>query len=164
MGTQKNKAVAARRREQLRRRRQRERNRGKTPDQAFVRSSAPRVTPESVEFVPMVPRRVGGALRIGWHVNYEGKRAGKVTIQYNENDRKAEKGSIYVHLNKASRGRGIGTIAFRRASEMSGSDEVTATIAKKNIASRIAAERAGFAEAGRAASGELVLKWRKRKR
>jgi L-amino acid N-acyltransferase YncA len=146
-----------RRRDQERRRRAQKRI-----ERPFVRSSEPRVTPERVNFISMQPTRVRGVRRVAWQVTYDGKRAGTVAILCHERDGRIFKASIDVQLNKSSRGRGIGTVAFRRASELSGFDQVFAIIAKKNLASRIAAARAGFVEMSGEPSGELVLVWRRK--
>ena len=70
--------------------------------------------------------------------------------------------SITVELNEASRGRGIGTLAFRGASELSGLEEVYATMRKSNIGSRIAATRAGFTVLEDKPGKEVVLVWRRK--
>jgi RimJ/RimL family protein N-acetyltransferase len=70
--------------------------------------------------------------------------------------------SITVELNELSRGRGIGTIAFAKASELSGLKEIYATMRKSNIASQIAATRAGFKVLEDRPGKELILVWRRK--
>jgi RimJ/RimL family protein N-acetyltransferase len=150
-------AAARRRRDRERRRRE------KAPSKPFVRSTAPRAQPDAVEFLPMRSARVQGVRRIGWQLLHQGRRAGTVSILCYEENGQVVKGSIDVQLNAKSRGRGIGTIAFRRASELSGLPEVFACIRKNNIASRIAAERAGFKPTVDQPSAELNMVWRRPK-
>lgn len=51
---------------------------------------------------------------------------------------------LNIKINKPMRGRGIGSAAYRKACQKSRLDHVYAHIAKKNVASQRAAERAGF--------------------
>ena len=56
-----------------------------------------------------------------WHVFYNGRPAGRVFIVVQKPDSDDDPdASITVELKEASRGRGIGTLAFRKASELSG--------------------------------------------
>ena len=76
-----------------------------------------------------------------WHVFYRGNRAGKVNINYD-----GKEASINVQLNKAYQGLGIGKAAFYLACKMSSHNIVYACIRKNNLASKKAAEAAGFIE------------------
>jgi hypothetical protein len=137
------------------------------PRKKFRRSTARRASTDDVELRPGKSKTATtlpeGAARLFWHVFHKGSRAGRAFIvALNPESKDHPDASITVELNEASQGRGIGTIAFRRASELSGYIEVSASIKKSNIASKIAASRAGFEiledEPGRA----LVMVWRKR--
>jgi Acetyltransferase (GNAT) domain len=112
----------------------------------YVPSNAPKVRDEEVELIEGVGTRRTGAGAGGryWHVRCRGDRAGRAYINYHETEAGSPRPSITVELNERSRGRGIGTIVFRRASELSGYDEVYASVRKSNTASRKALERAGF--------------------
>jgi RimJ/RimL family protein N-acetyltransferase len=101
--------------------------------------------------------------RLYWHIFCNGKRAGRAFIVVQDAGSPRPDASITIELNAASRGRGIGTVAFRKASELSGYTEVYASIAKGNIASRIAAERAGFTALPESPNRELVMVWRRPK-
>ncbi|NOU99481.1 GNAT family N-acetyltransferase [Paenibacillus planticolens] len=92
-----------------------------------------------------------------WHIYYIDNRAGHVVI---EKKSKETFPLITVMLNKKNQGKGIGTIAFRRACELSTYQIIYANISKKNIASLVAAERAGFKIVKISRSGQLVLRWR----
>ena len=153
-------AAAARLRAQRRRAAERLRQQRKR-EFPFVRSTASRVAPDSITLVPMRSMKTGtAARRLGWFVQCEGQRAGRVTVVRQEHPTRLQ-GKIDVQLNQHSRGRGIGTVAFRRASELSGCDEVFAIIAKSNTASWLAATRAGFVRIADDSSGELCLVWTK---
>jgi RimJ/RimL family protein N-acetyltransferase len=103
---------------------------------------------------------VEGRKRLYWHIHNAGKRAGHVSIDCRESQGRPKDASIDIFLNKQSRGRGIGTIAFRQACELSGLPEVFASIRKSNVASRIAAQRAGFVPLHDEPSGELLMIWK----
>lgn len=127
-----------------------------------MRSGAPRVDPAEVQLIAgRVIILKGGGKRLYWHVFHAGKHAGHVSIDYHGTFGNPQDASIDVQLNKRSQGRGIGTLAFRRACELSGLPEVLASIRKGNHASRIAAERAGFFPLDEQPSGELLMVWRR---
>ncbi len=96
-----------------------------------------------------------------WHIYLGTVRVGRVLINRVEIGPFAPHASITVELNKASRGQGIGTIVFHRACELSRYNEVYASIRKGNIASRIAAERAGFKPVENWKGRELYMIWRR---
>ena len=124
----------------------------------FVRSLAERATTSQVDLKPGKPTTIDGRLRLYWHVYFKGHKAGHVAIDHPVEDGNSQ-ASINVHLNKLHRGFGIGSIAFRQACELSGLHEVLASIRKSNIASRIAAERAGFVEISGTPGRELLMIW-----
>lgn len=124
-----------------------------------MRSLEPRAGDADVELVPATSRRrTFGAGRYYWHIYHGGKRAGQVCVVQATADCHA---SITVELNLKSRGRGIGTIAFRRAAELSGYSTVYASLRKGNTASRIALERAGYHPQEERAGAELCMVWRR---
>lgn len=69
---------------------------------------------------------------------YQEKRAGFVEIT------KTEPYKLNIKINKPMQGKGIGTAAIKKACKKSKLPYVTAHIAKKNIASQRAVEKAGF--------------------
>lgn len=111
-----------------------------------MRSAEPRVSEDEVSFLPGKGTPGKGSEPGGhyWHLYVRGVRAGRAYINYHESTEGEPRPSITVELNRPSRGRGIGTIAFRKAAELSGYDRVFAAVAKKNIASHTALERAGY--------------------
>lgn len=134
------------------------------PKKPFVPSSEPRATEADVsldEGKGGTPRTGGGPGGRFWHVRYRGVTAGRAYINYHETEAGDPRPSVTVMLNKQSQGRGIGTIAFRKAAEGSQYDEVYATVTKKNIASRNALERAGFRPVEGWTGAEMYLVWKR---
>lgn len=129
-------------------------------ERRFVRSAAKRATPNDVVLVPGRTTKIENVQRFYWRVTHLGKTVGHVSISFVARG-KAVDSSIDVQLNRKSRGRGIGTIVFLRACELSGLPEVLASIRKGNIASRLAATRAGFVPLESQPSGELLMIWRR---
>jgi RimJ/RimL family protein N-acetyltransferase len=129
-------------------------------EKPFARSAGPRATEKNVELVAGRAKAVPGGKRLLWHIFHRGRRAGRVSIYCVRRGERID-ASIDVQLNQRSRGHGIGTIAFRRAAHDSGLPEVLASIRKSNVASRVAATRAGYVPLENQPSGELVLIWRR---
>ena len=135
---------------------------GPIPNKPFRRSKEPRARRDEVSLVEGRSTKPKSFRRY-WHVFYNGRPAGRVFIVVQKPDSEDDPdASITVELNEASRGRGIGTLAFRKASELSGFKKVYATMRKSNIASRIAATRAGFRSPRSEPGKELVLVWRQK--
>jgi len=112
--------------------------------------------------VVLSPGRSTSKSRRLWHIFHQGKPAGRVFIVAQDPDSETQPdASITVELNEASRGRGIGTIAFLKASELSEFREVYATMRKSNVASRIAASRAGFQVIEDEPNKEVIMVWRR---
>lgn len=135
----------------------------RTPQKPFVPSAEPRASEAEVELVEGkgTPKHGGGPGGRYWHIQYQGERAGRAYINYHETEDKEPRPSITVELNQPTRGRGIGTIAFRRAAELSRYDEVYATVRKSNTASRVALERAGYRPVEGWEGAELYLVWKR---
>jgi len=83
----------------------------------------------------------GGAY---WHIHAGAKRAGYVYIAMSDKRPFGQHAEIQIQINKDQQGRGIGRLAYRLACEESGHDVVYAHMRKSNVASRRAAEAAGF--------------------
>ncbi len=69
--------------------------------------------------------------------------------------------SIQIQLNTTVHGRGIGRIAYQAAVNDSGFDEVYAHMRKSNLASRKAAEHAGFTEVTEVPTAQLLMRWQR---
>jgi RimJ/RimL family protein N-acetyltransferase len=118
--------------------------------------------PFAPEQVRLVPTR-GGKGRGGdvggeaWRIEADGKRAGVVFINLVEEEPIGRHASIQIYLNAASRGRKIGRIAYRKACEASKYGTVYAHMQKANVASRRAAEEAGFIDVSPPGLVQLIL-------
>ncbi|MDX6406593.1 MAG: hypothetical protein QOH70_4048 [Blastocatellia bacterium] len=97
-----------------------------------------------------------------WHIEVAKKRAGNVFINVIKDDFFGEHPSIQIHLNQSARGRQIGRVAYRLACEQSGYDSVYAHMRKSNIASRRAAEEAGFEVIHNERIPQLSMKWQRK--
>jgi hypothetical protein len=95
-----------------------------------------------------------------WHVFAQGHRVGCVFINRHRNER-GERPSLQIFLSASARGKGYGRVAYRLACEQSGYDEVYVEMRKSNIASRKAAEAAGFVVDAAGAGHQLAMVWRR---
>lgn len=98
----------------------------------------------------------GGAY---WHIYVDGTRAGHIYVNVIDEPPVGEHASIQIQVNAAQQGRGIGQVAYRVAAEDSGHQTVYAHMRKSNVASRKAAERAGFAVVDNPEVAQLLMKW-----
>jgi RimJ/RimL family protein N-acetyltransferase len=134
------------------------------PKKPFVPSDEPRAVDADIELIEgksSSTKTGGGPGGCFWHVRFRGAPAGRAYINYHESESGEPRPSVTVMLNQQSQGRGIGTLAFRRAAELSPYSEVYATLAQKNVASRIALERAGFQTVEGWTGGELYMVWKR---
>jgi len=99
-----------------------------------------------------------------WKVYNNDILAGKVFINYIDEEPVGEHASIQIFLNKQSQGKHIGRFAYAKACEEGSYDEVYAHMRKGNIASRKAAEAAGFKAVSMAGISQLLLKWTRKAR
>lgn len=133
-----------------------------TPKPKVIKLSPdqPKVTAAEVELVSTkgTPGKGGGPGGHSWVIRAAGERAGVIYINMIDEPPVGKHASIQIFLNKRSQGRGIGRIAYRLASEASQYDDVYAHMRKINVASRRAAEEAGFVDAGLPTS-QLIMKW-----
>lgn len=94
-----------------------------------------------------------------WHVEVDGKRVGRVFVNLIDEPPFGEHASIQIYLNKTDQGRGIGSVAYRLACEASGYATVFAHMRKSNLASRRAAEAAGFIAVEHPEVRQLIMVW-----
>ena len=94
-----------------------------------------------------------------WRIDYQGKRAGEVFVNVIDDEQLGRHASIQIFLNLKSQGLGIGRIAYRKACELSQHAVIYAHMRKSNLASRKAAEAAGFKDATPTGAIQLVLRW-----
>ncbi len=126
-------------------------------------ASAPRVNPTNIRLQPGRGSKSSGGGVGGhyWHVYAGGVRAGRVFINIIDQPPLGRHPSLQIYLNRPYQGLGIGSTAYRLACEASGYQEVYAHMRKSNIASRRAAENAGFEAIDRAEIRQLSLVWRR---
>lgn len=99
-----------------------------------------------------------------WHIQVGDKRAGNVFINIIKDQFFGEHPSIQIHINQSERGKQIGRVAYRLACEQSPYDEVYAHMRKSNIASRRAAQEAGFEVIEDKRNPQLSMVWRRKPR
>ncbi|MGX9147731.1 GNAT family N-acetyltransferase [Mesorhizobium sp. 128a] len=107
------------------------------------------------------PERGGGPGGEAWKIEVGAKRAGIVFINLIDEQPVGRHASIQIYLNKTSQGRHIGRVAYRKASEASSYDVIYAHMRKSNLASRRAAEQAGFEIDTRVGTSQLLMKWQR---
>lgn len=107
------------------------------------------------------PGRGGGRNGEFWHVYNSDRHAGSVWINRADDKDLGEHASLTIELNKPSRGKGIGRRAYRLAAEASKHDEIWLHMRRSNIASRKAAEHAGFVVVDVPGRRQLVMRWRR---
>lgn len=105
----------------------------------------------------------GGEKKHYWHVYNKETRAGRVYINWIIPESGNPYASITVELNQNSRGKGIGTICFQKACELSSHDVVYAEMRKSNIASQKAAKKAGFKLAKKYKGSQIKMVWHRTK-
>lgn len=134
------------------------------PKDAKPKASLARVSPADVELVATkgTPGKGGGAGGHSWVIKAKGERAGVIYINLIDEPPVGRHASIQIYLNQKSQGRGIGRIAYRMASEASQYDRVYAHMRKANLASRRAAEEAGYVDASPPGFTQLIMRWDRR--
>jgi hypothetical protein len=113
--------------------------------------------------VALVPRKGRKAKGDGpggeyWEVQLDGKRAGEVFVNVIDQPPVGRHASLQIFLNKPEQGKGVGRIAYRMAAESSQHDSIYLHMRKANLASRIAAEAAGFKDVTPPMVTQLILK------
>jgi len=97
-----------------------------------------------------------------WHIFVFEERVGHVYVNVIDEQPFGTHPSIQIFLNKDQQGRRIGRVAYRLACEASGYDEVFAHMRKSNVASRRAAEEAGFSVVEHESIPQLAMVWRRK--
>lgn len=121
----------------------------------------PKVEASQVELVETkgTPGKGGGPGGHSWIIKAVGDRAGVIYINMIDEPPLGKHASIQIYLNAKSQGRGVGRIAYRLACEASQYDVVYAHMRKANVASRRAAEEAGFVDASPPGFTQLIMRW-----
>lgn len=123
-----------------------------------------KVDPSKIEIVATkgTPGKGGGEGGHAWTIFAEGQRAGTVFINLIDEAPIGLHPSIQIYLNQKNQGRGIGRMGYRLAAEASRYDTIFAHMRKSNIASKRAAEEAGFRDASPASFAQLIMRWDRR--
>lgn len=133
-----------------------------TPKPPPVQAHSPlgSVHPNSVALVrvPGTAKRGGGPGGEAWRIEVDGKRAGIVFINMVDGPPIGRHASIQIFLNRASQGRRIGRLGYLRACELSQHSEIFAHMRKSNVASRRAAEEAGFEDVTPPGENQLIYR------
>ncbi|MBX8538833.1 GNAT family N-acetyltransferase [Pseudomonas cichorii] len=131
------------------------------PPQVTAKSKLGPVAPEKLEFTRTPGSRERGGAPGGeaWVISVEGKRAGIAYINLVKDDVRGRHASFHVFLNRPSQGRQIGRRAYAYCCQNSQYRVIYAHMRKSNLASRKAAEYAGFIAAPAPGDSQLVLVW-----
>lgn len=124
------------------------------------KSSLGPISSEEINLVrtPGTPGKGGGPSGEAWRIMAAGERAGDVSINVIDEPPLGRHASIQIHLNQKSRGRRIGRVGYRAACEASQHDTIYAHMRKSNLASRRAAEAAGFVDATPPGHTQLIMR------
>lgn len=134
-----------------------------TPKPPPVKAHSPLgpISPAEVRLVSIrgTLERGGGPAGEAWTIEAAGEVAGDVFINVIDEPPIGRHASIQIFLNRKSQGRRIGRVAYRAACEASHHPVIYAHMRKSNIASRRAAEEAGFKDVSPEGYTQLILRW-----
>jgi RimJ/RimL family protein N-acetyltransferase len=124
-----------------------------------AREDALAFTAEQIQLVRTkgTAERGGGPGGEAWRIDADGKRAGVIFINQIDEPPVGPHASIQIYLNVPHQGRMIGRVAYRKACEASAYDTIYAHMRKSNVASRRAAEEAGFKDVTSPAGSQLLM-------
>lgn len=136
---------------------------GKSSTKPFVPSPEPRVHEDQINLVEGKGSKKAGGMPGGhyWHIYLEATRVGRIYVNWVDISSIGPHASITIEINKTARGRGIGTIAYRKACHLTSYQEIFAHMRKSNTASKIAAERAGFIPIETRETQGLIMVWKR---
>lgn len=126
------------------------------PQMAETRVSASEVDLVSVPGTPGKGKGPGGEK---WRIEVGGVRAGEVYINVIDEPPIGHHASLQIYLNIKSQGRGIGRAGYAKACQISSHETIYAHMRRSNVASRRAAEEAGFVDATPPGFVQLILRW-----
>lgn len=129
-------------------------------------ASLPFINKEDVELISGKGSKKSGGGVGGhyWNVFAKGVRAGKIFINWINQEPLGEHASIQIFLNKPSQGKHIGRHAYEMACHSSRYDEVYAYMSKKNLASIRSAKAAGFVQILADTTAQVLMKWTRKKK
>ncbi|WP_447953547.1 hypothetical protein [Sphingopyxis chilensis] len=119
----------------------------------------PKIDPGKVELVqkPGPKDKGDGSGGEYWDVMVDGVRAGEVFVNVIDEPPLGIHASMQIFLNQADQGKGIGRTAYRKAADASRHDPLYLHMRKSNLASKLAAEAAGFKDAALPGIAQLIL-------
>ena len=126
------------------------------PRMAEVRVSASEV---DLVLVPGTPGKGKGPGGEKWRIEVGGVRAGEVYINVIDEPPIGHHASLQIYLNIKSQGRGIGRAGYAKACQISTHETIYTHMRRSNVASRRAAEAAGFVDATPPGFVQLILRW-----
>lgn len=125
------------------------------------RTAEPKISTSEVDLVSVAgtPGKGKGLGGEKWRIDVGGVRAGEVYINVIDEPPIGRHASLQIYLNIKSQGRGIGRIGYAKACQLSAHEIIYAHMRRSNVASRRAAEAAGFMDATPPGFTQLILRW-----
>lgn len=125
------------------------------------RTAEPKVSASEVRLIAVggTPGRGKGPGGEKWRIDVGGVRAGEVYINVIDEPPIGRHASLQIYLNIKSQGRGIGRIGYAKACQLSAPEIIYAHMRRSNVASRRAAEAAGFVDVSPPGFTQLILCW-----
>lgn len=93
-----------------------------------------------------------------WDVIVDGVRTGEVFVNVIDEPPLGTHASMQIFLNQRDQGKGIGRAAYNKAADASRHNLIYLHMRKSNLASKLAAEAAGFKELAIPGIAQLILK------
>jgi hypothetical protein len=120
----------------------------------------PKIAPDKVELLekPGHKDKGGGPGGEYWDVVIGGTRAGEVFVNVIDEPPIGKHASLQIFLNQDRQGKGVGRVAYRKAADASHYDDLYLHMRKSNLASRLAAEAAGFRDVSPPGTTQLILR------
>lgn len=130
------------------------------PPPVRAHSSLGPVRREDIQLVRTrgTPGRGGDPGGESWRIEVSGKKVGSAFINLIDEPPIGPHASIQIYLNRTNQGRKIGRVAYRLACELSEHEIIYAHMRKSNIASRRAAQAAGFSDVTPSGYTQLVMR------
>ncbi|QQD71575.1 GNAT family N-acetyltransferase [Acidithiobacillus ferrivorans] len=131
------------------------------PRPVKLRTAEAKVSASEVDLISIAgtPGKGKGPGGGKWRIEVNGVRAGEVYINVIDEPPIGRHASLQIYLNIKSQGRGIGRVGYAKACQLSVHETVYAHIRRSNVASRRAAEAAGFVDATPSGFIQLILRW-----
>lgn len=131
------------------------------PRSVKPRTDASKVSASDVHLISVAgtPNKGKGPGGEKWRIEVAGTRAGEVYINVIDEPPLGCHASLQIYLNIKSQGLGIGRVGYAKACQLSAHETIYAHMRRSNIASRKAAEAAGFVDATPPGFTQLILRW-----